>query len=354
MPDPKMEPPAPNDSKQTGQQAGDPKLPDGVRAEDAEEVADLAREDRRPSTRRVYRSKWGLFTRFCEDREARPLPAAPEMVGVYLKERAKEVSLSTIRQDVAAIRWMHERNGREDPTSHAGVSRLLDGISQTSDTTPEKKQALLTKHVRAMVDALPSEKPKSESPDEVGPTARATYLRAFRDRAIILVGFAGAFRRAELASIDVGHVSFNADGMEIHVRKSKTEPRTVGINFAQSGGFCPVRTLNAWMDIASIEDGPIFRAVPRSGEIAPDESATSITGRAVRNVLGNAAEAAGLDRDAVAGHSLRRGHLTQGALNGAELNRLMKQAGHADPRTTAGYIEDAKRMETNTSRDLGL
>jgi len=341
--------PASSDQSEAG---GDvpAELPAGVTAEDAEEVADLANEDRRPSTRRVYRSKWELFTGFCEERDVAPLPASPEIVATHLKERAKEVSLSTIRQDVAAIRWMHERHGHEDPTDHAGVSRVLDGINQTSDTTPEKKQAVLTKHVRAMVDTLPLEEP---SPD-AGPAARATHLRALRDRAIILVGFAGAFRRAELARIQADHVNLNADGMEIHVPKSKTEPRTVGINFARNADFCPVRTLKTWLNAAGIEDGPIFRGVPRSAEIAPDNEAKAVTGKTVRNVIGDAAEAAGLDRDTVAGHSLRRGHLTQGALNGAELNRLMKQAGHADPRTTAGYVEDAKRMETNTSRDLGL
>jgi hypothetical protein len=233
-------------------------------------MGELAEEDRRPSTRRVCRSKWRSFARFCQERDTEPLPASPEMEGNYLSKRAEEVSLSTIRQDVAAIRWMHERHGADDPTEHAGVSRILDGINQTSDTVPEKKQAVLTKHVRAMVG---------------GP----------------------APRRARIRGEDIG---FNADGMEVHVSKSKTEPRTVDINFARSAEFCPVRTLREWT------------------------------------------EAAGLDRETVAGHSLRRGHLTQGALNGAELNRPKKQAGHSDLRTTAGYVEDAKRMETNTSRDL--
>jgi len=327
-------------------------LPDGVTIEDAEEVAQLADEDRRPSTRRVYESKWGLFEAFCEGRDVASLPASEEIVGVYLKERAKDVSLSTIRQDVAAIRWMHERHGAEDPTEGAGVSRILDGINQTSspDDGRGQKQAVLTKHVRAMVDALPLEEPSPNA----GPAARGTYLRALRDRAIVLVGFAGAFRRAELARIREEHVTLNADGMEIFVPKAKTEPRTVGINFARNADFCPVRSLRGWTSAAGIEEGPIFRAVPRSAEIAPDNEAEPITGKTVRNVIGDTAEAAGLDPEAVAGHSLRRGHLTQGALNGAELNRLMKQAGHADPRTTAEYVEDAKRMETNTSQDLGL
>lgn len=325
-------------------------LPDGVTPGDAERITELANEDRRPSTRRVYKSKWGLFVGFCEERGTEPLPATEEVVAAYLAERAEEVSLSTIRQDVAAIRWMHERHGAEDPTDGAGCQRVLDGINQTSRSTPEKKRAVLTKHVRAMVETLPLEEPSPEA----GPAAHGTYLRALRDRAIILVGYAGAFRRGELAQIEAEDVALNADGMEVHVPETKTEPRTVGINFARTAEFCPVRTLQEWKRAAGIEEGPLFRAVPRSAEIAPDREADPITGKTVRNVLGDAAEATGLDRDTVAGHSFRRGHLTQGALNGAELNRLMKQAGHVDPRTTAGYVEDAKRMETNTSRDLGL
>lgn len=327
-------------------------LPPGVTLEDAERITELAEEDRRPSTRRVYESKWRGFVSFCEDRGAEPLPASEEIVAAYFSKRSEEVTLSTIRQDVAAIRWMHERHGAEDPTDGTGVSRVLDGITQTDSPADGRgpKQAVLTRHVRAMVEALPLEEP---GPD-AGPAAQATYLRALRNRAIILVGFAGAFRRSELAEIQEGHVTLNADGMEVFVPKTKTDPRTVGINFARNADFCPVRSLRSWTSAAGIEAGPIFRAVPRSAEIAPDEEADAITGKTVRNVIGDAAEAAGLDREAIAGHSLRRGHLTQGALNGADLNRLMKQAGHADPRTTAGYVEDAKRMETNTSRDLGL
>lgn len=79
-----------------------------------------------------------------------------------------------------------------------------------------------------------------------------------------------------------------------------------------------------------------------------------MTGKAIRNAIGRAAKLRGLDPKDVAGHSFRRGHITQGALNGAELNRLMKQDRHSDSRTTAGYVEDTRRMEANTSRDLGL
>ena len=327
-------------------------LPEGITLEDAERITELAEEDRRPSTRRVYRSKWSLFAAWCNDRGADPLPASEELVAAYLAERAEEVSLSTIRQDVAAVKWMHERRGLEAPTEGAGLDRVLDGISQTSSPNEGrgKKQAALTEHIRQMVEALPLEAP---APDE-GVAAEARHLRALRDRAILLVGYAGAFRRSELASIRQEDVSRNAKGMEIHVPETKTDPRTVGITYAEDASLCPVRALGEWTEAAGIGSGPLFRGVPRSAKITPDAEAEPITGKTVRNVIGDAAEAAGLDPERMAGHSLRRGHITQGALRGAGLDRLMKQAGHADPRTTAEYVEDAKRMETTTSQNLGL
>lgn len=107
-------------------------LPAGATLEDVELIGKLADEDRRPSTRRVCESKWGLFETFCEKRGADPLPASEELVAAYLSKRSEEMSLSTIRQDVAAIRWIHERHGAEDRTDGAGVSRVLHGINQTS------------------------------------------------------------------------------------------------------------------------------------------------------------------------------------------------------------------------------
>lgn len=170
------------------------------------------------------------------------------------------------------------------------------------------------------------------------------------------MGFTGAFRQAELATIHCEHVQLNPDGTEIHVPKTKTKPRTIGINFSRNAEYCPVRTLQAWRKAArprGIEEGAIFRPMSRSAEIAADGEAKPISGKVVRNAIGRAPQRCGLDRDDVAGHSLRRSHITKGALNGAKLGGLVQQAGHVNPKTTVGYVEDLKRTETNTSRDLG-
>jgi integrase len=249
---------------------------------------------------------------------------------------------------------MHKRYGEPDPTTADVVTQALEGIAEKEredGQAPEPKRALFTKHVRAMVEAVQAPEPGADA----GRVEWNRFHRGRRDAALLLVGFAGAMRRAELAAIEADDVSFNDAGMEIHLPKTKTEARTVGINRGRNPDFCPVRALREWLDVSGIESGPVFRAVPRTAEMKGDDEAEPMTGQSIRNVIGRAADAVdGLDRDDVAGHSLRRGHITQAAQNGASLERLMKQAGHVDPRTTTRYVEDANRMETNTSRDLGL
>ena len=340
----------PTDTDPTGSEAAE--LPAGLTEADARRIFEYASRDLSDETRRVYALQWEQFASWAERRGAQALPAAPETVAAYLSGRAEDRSVSWISQAVAAIRKAHERADLESPTTAPGVRRTIRGIRRTHGRPADQKAPALTSDIRKMIRAIR----RGEPGPEAGAAARASYLRSLRNEAIILLGYAAALRRSELAQVKRSHVQFNADGLELLIPRSKAdqegEGERVGVN--RGSTLCPVRALQRWMDAAGIESGPLFRGVPRSAEIAPDAAADSITGRTVRNVIRGAAEAAGLDADRFAGHSLRRGHLTQGALNGAELNRLQTQARHADPRTTAEYIEDANRMETNTSRELGL
>jgi integrase len=120
-----------------------------------------------------------------------------------------------------------------------------------------------------------------------------------------------------------------------------------------TGPYCPVQALLTWIEAAGIEAGPIFRRVRQRGGIPPDAEATPLSGRSVRRTIAGAADAADLNGD-FAGHSLRRGHLTEAALRGARLVDMQRQARHADPATTTGYIDDAQRMQRSTSSNLGL
>ena len=327
-------------------------LPAGLSEADAQRIMGYAAADLSEETRRVYALQWKQFTAWAENRGADVLPADPATVAAYLSERAADRSNSWITQAAAAIRKAHERAGLDSPTGKPGVKRTIKGIRRTHGRPAQPKAAARTVHIRRMIEAIRRPTP---SPD-AGPAAQACYLRALRDEALILLGYAAALRRGELAAVQVDHLSFNEDGLEVHIPRSKGDQEGEGalVGVAHGSGLCPVRAVRQWLQAAGIESGPVFRAVPRHAMIKRDSRATAISGRTVRNAIRKAAEAAGLDAEQYAGHSLRRGHLTEGALNGAALARLQAQARHADPRTTAGYIEDAQRMKTTTSRELGL
>ena len=319
------------------------------------------------STREVYLRHWRAFASWCEGEGRVPLPATTETVQDFaLSQGADGLSISTIRGRLAAVGFFHRENDHSDPTTSERVENTLGHLSKRLGTPAEKKKALRADDVADMVRSLPG-RPQEQSaggaegerpdPDRSG-TADARFLRGVRDRALILVGFAGALRRSELAGIEVEHVRFNPKGFELLIPKSKGdsegEGQIVGINRGESVDLCPVRALRRWKSAASIGAGPVFRSVPNHGIVAPDERAKPISGQAVADAVKRAAEGAGLDTEKISGHSLRRGHLTTAARNGADLVDLQRQARHADPRTTAEYIEDANRMETNTSTRLGL
>jgi integrase len=216
-----------------------------------------------------------------------------------------------------------------------------------SNEGPGPMHPLLTEDIKEMIDSLSLEGPS----DEDGVWEKAMHLRAQRDQALILLGYAAALRASELAKVQVTDFGFNQQGMEVHIEETKTSPRTVGVGFSKDVRYCAVRSLKKWTNSAEITSGPVFRRVFNSARIADRE----IDRRTVWRVIKGAAKDANVDKaDEVGAHSVRRGHATQAVLNGVSLERLQKQLGHKDPATTSKYVRDARRMQEETSQDLGL
>jgi len=311
------------------------------------------------STRKVYLRHWDAFSQWCDKDGRTPLPASTETVQDFaLVQGADGLAISTIRGRLAAVGFFHRENDFPDPTASETIENTMERLARRFGSPATKKKALRSEDISDMVRALPGS-PEGGAPDgDRSGTADARRLRGIRDRALILVGFAGALRRSELAGMEVSWLSFNPKGFEIEIPRSKGDQEgegdTVPVNRGESVDLCPVRALRRWTEAAGIGAGPIFRSVPNHGLVAPDERAEVISGQAVADAVKRAAENVGLDTEKISGHSLRRGHLTTAARNGAELVDLQKQARHADPRTTAEYVEDANRMETSTSQHLGL
>jgi integrase len=175
-----------------------------------------------------------------------------------------------------------------------------------------------------------------------------------RDRALILLGFAGAFRRAELVGLNVMDLDFNRDGLTITLRRSKTDQegqgRRVGIPYGSNPETCPVRVLQWWLDQAAITDGPVFRSLTRHGRVRPDRLSPGDVARVVKKL----AVRAGLDSAKYAGHSLRAGHATSAAASGASERSIMNQTGHRSVEMVRRYIREGSLFRENSGGKLGL
>jgi integrase len=217
------------------------------------------------------------------------------------------------------------------------MKREADQFRATSvGVAPVQKSAALTDDVRAMLDAT-----------DVG-------MIGIRDRAIILLGFASAFRRSELVGLNAEDCTFSKDGLTITLRRSKTDQegagRKIGIPYGSNPETCPVRVLQAWTEGASITTGPLFRSVSRHGQVQPGR----LSGVDIAPIVKKLAQRAGLDPAKYAGHSLRAGHATSAAIAGASERSIMNQTGHRSVQMVRRYIRDGSLFRENSAGKLGL
>jgi site-specific recombinase XerD len=273
-----------------------PTLSLDTRSRDLEELIEKARSyihaAKAPATLRAYRTDFEAFIRFCEQHNLPYLPATPTTVALYITDRAGYLRSATITRRLTSITKAHQAAGfEESPSSshHFVVSETLKGIRRSIGTALEGKAPLLTSDIRRIVASCPE------------------TLLGLRDRVLILVGFAGAFRRSELAAIDFTHLSFTKDGRVIDLRRSKTDQegsgRKVGIPFGKEGETCPVRALRRWLAASGIRSGAVFRGVNRHGRL----SRRGLHKDCVGWILKVAASRAGLKPEPLGGHSLRAG-----------------------------------------------
>jgi site-specific recombinase XerD len=289
------------------------------------------------STLRGYQSDWRDFCAWCESRGGLcPLPATADVVAAYLAECAGHLKPGSIQRRLNAIAEAHKAAGLDSPTHAAIVRNVLKGIRRTLGTALAQKAPALTDDIRAMVDAT-----------DAG-------LIGARDRALILLGFASAFRRSELVALDVEDCAFGKDGLTVTLRRSKTdqtgEGRRIGIPYGSNPDTCPVRTVQAWLEAVDVTGGPLFRSINRHGHA----QAGRLSGIDVARVVKKLADRAGLDAAQYAGHSLRAGHATAAAIAGASEHSIMRQTGHRSVQMVRRYIRDGSLFRENSAGKLGL
>jgi integrase len=312
-------------------------------------------QSRADGTRRVYASHWADFTAWCPSMGLAALPAEPQTVALYLADRATTLTVSTLQGRISAISEAHEGAGHHLDTKHPAIKQTWSGIRRSLGTAQKGKKPTVIADIRDMVATLPDN------------------LLGKRDRALLLIGFAGALRRSELVGLDIGastengtgYVEFADDGLIVTLSRSKSdqegEGQTVGIPHGEVASTCPVKALQAWLDAAGIEDGPIFRPINRHGHVGERRLSDKAVALVVKRTVKAAMLARGLseaDADAaaknVAGHSLRAGLVTSAAAAGVEERVIMDQTRHKHASTLRKYVRLGSLFQQNAAGRVGL
>jgi site-specific recombinase XerD len=286
---------------------------------------------RATNTLRAYAADWRAFEAWCEPRGVVALDAAPARVARYLSDMERagrklasiERALSAVAQRLEGVRLDSE------------VRATMKGIRRAMKHAPVTRKApVLADILPRLVEGL------GENPG------------GLRDRALLTLGFAGAFRRSELVALDVADVAFVEDGLIVQIRSSKTDQegkgRSVGIPYASTLAVCPVRSLRKWLGAAGFTEGAIFRSQSHD----PRHAGARLSGAAVATLVKAYARAAGLDPAKYSGHSLRAGFATSAAMAGKSDRAIMAQTGHKSAAMLARYVRDVGLFDDNAATGL--
>lgn len=253
----------------------------------------------------------------------------PEIVARYLAEHGGKLSNATLSRRLVSISKAHTSQNYSSPTKSELVKATLKGIRRVHGTAQRQASPILKADIVEMAENLPG-------------------MIGARDRALLLVGFAGAFRRSELVALQRADIAFVEQGMVAHIKQSKTDQegagRKVAIPYAR-GKHCPVLSLKAWLELARITEGSIFRSVNRHGQV----SNAALSSEAVAVIVKKLASTIGLDPQNYAGHSLRAGLVTSAAQAGVSSWKIRQQTGHKSEAMLSRYIRDANIFTDNAA-----
>lgn len=280
-----------------------------------------------PNTRRGYASDFRSFKAWCSERDVEALPASPQTIALYLSDVAQTLKVGTLKHHVAAIADAHRAIGIESPTTNQVVRRIVAGIARINGSHQTKKAAITLDELRRLLLCI-----------------RGDDSKARRDRAILLLGFAGALRRSELAAIDVDDLTWSRVGLKVAIRRSKTDQAGEGaeipIPFVADRALCAARAVREWLDVAGIVQGPLFRTFSLRHAITERR----IDGHDVARLVKSLARKARLEGDFSA-HSLRAGFCTAAAQARIGLDRIATVTRHRSLTVLSGYIRRANLFE---------
>jgi integrase len=291
-------------------------------------VSDYVRESLAENTRIAYLSDLAHFESW-----GGPIPAAPETIAEYLVAHADVLSVATLNRRLAALSKVHASRGLSNPTSVEVVKATLRGLRRVKGTAQRQATPLIKEDLFVALEAMGSR------------------LKDVRDRALLLIGFAGGFRRSELIGLNCDDVVLVRQGLEVTLRRSKTDQngagRKIGIPHGR-GRWCPVAALEEWFAASGIGEGALFRPVDRHHRVGPKR----LSAEAVCLVVRQRVEAAGIDPGNYSGHSLRAGLATSAAQAGVSSWKIRQQTGHASDAMLSRYIRDGEIFIDNVAGAL--
>ena len=280
------------------------------------------------NTLRAYASDFRHFKNFCIDNNVKYLPSDPRIISLYLTKLAKTSKFSTLKRRIASISVIHKMKGHYLDTKHPIIIENLLGIKRVNGSNQKAKKPILINDLKLIINVI----------DET----KQVNKRKIRDKAIILVGFSGGFRRSELVNIEYEDIEFVNEGVKILIKRSKTdqsgEGMTKAIPYFDNKSFCPVISLKNWIDNSEAKSGKIF----------------DISDKSVALIIKKYASLSGLDPNKYGGHSLRSGFATSTAESGAEERNIMAMTGHKTTQMVRRYIHEANLFKNNALNKIKI
>ena len=280
------------------------------------------------NTIRAYRSDFRDFKDFCDRNKLSSLPTNPKILAIYMTHISKNSKFSTLKRRLASIKVIHKAKGHYLDIKHPLIVENLLGIKRKIGSYQKAKKPILINDLKLIIKAI-------DQSDE-------KFLKKLRDKSLILIGFAGGFRRSELVDLNIEDIEFVSEGVKIFVKRSKTDQSGEGlikaIPFFINEELCPVKALKSYINQKSINKGKLFE----------------ISDKSVALIIKKYVELAGLEKNKYSGHSLRSGFATSTAEMGAEERSIMAMTGHKSNQMVRRYIKEADLFKNNALNKLKI
>ena len=293
------------------------------------------------NTVRAYKSDFNDFGLFCAQNGFKSLPSEPKIVTLYLTHLStKDIKMSTLKRRLVSIGVIHKLKGHYLDTKHPSIIENIMGIKRRKGSSQKAKKPLLINSLKKIINVIDEQKNEE--------------IKKLRDRSIILIGFSGGFRRNEIVSLDYDDLEFVSEGLKINLRKSKTDQFGEGtlkaLPYFNNSKYCPVHSLQKWIEIAKITSGPLFRRFTKGSNLSENR----LTDQTVALLIKEYLKLAGIDSKNYSGHSLRSGFATSAAESGAEERSIMAMTGHKSTEMVRRYIKEANLFKNNALNKIKI